>query len=106
MSVWVKYEKITDADALVQTVHYVPDELSKEIKAKGVMVEFIPNSITPDDKIEELHINPVTLEMWYVYKDIIPTKEEELQVEVAELKAQNAQILLAVAELSMMIATP
>lgn len=93
-------QKISDTDSLVRAVHLQPfdpvDGLGKtqaELEATGIFVDTLPTSDATKivGNFEELHANPSTKEVWYVYT-ARPKTQEEI---IADLQSQNAQMILA-----------
>lgn len=94
--IYLEYQELEPNKAMVTLKHYKPEKLSTERKAKGLIVEDTEIPVA-DESLGSpvLYLNPQTKELWYEYLEIIktPTKEEELQNQIDELKAQMAQLL-------------
>lgn len=89
---FVKYNPESDTRGKVTFIHYNPVLLSDQEKLTGIMLESsIPQAEVQAGKIAILYINPETNELWYEYEDRPLSPEEE----ITSLKAQNAQIVLA-----------
>lgn len=73
-NIWIKYNKISDTDAIVETQNYDPYNpitgIPTNLLNEGVFVDSIPEPTPQDGQTYELHINPTTLELSYVYSTL------------------------------------
>ena len=70
-------EKITDEKHLVQMVHFKPELLRLEEKAKGYEVPSIPEPERRKGFIETLYYDPITQELFYEYIEAPAPPEDE-----------------------------
>lgn len=71
-------EKETETKAKVTTIHYKPELLSGEQRAKGIEVDNIPDAEEQQGKSAVLYYNPKTNELFHEYVDRPLTEEERL----------------------------
>lgn len=61
----------------VYSIHYQPDLLTSEARARGMYVESIPTPEPTPNQSYALYHNPIANELWYEYTDI-PREQEVL----------------------------
>lgn len=76
-------------------MHNFPEMLSVEEKLRGVLVESIPIAEQIENKYSEAYYSYETQSVYYEYKDIPLSAEDQNAIEIAELKSQNAQMAYA-----------
>ncbi len=87
---YVEWDVIGNGVGRVTYQHFAPEELPEELKAKGLLVEQIPEPpIVEKYKVPVLYINPETLEMWYEQEPRSLTTEEQLELYQQQLKAES-----------------
>ena len=72
-------EPVSPTKAKVGVIHYRPDLLNEEQKARAIVVDSVPEAVQQKGKSAQLYINPQTKEMWFEYTDRPLTQEELLQ---------------------------
>lgn len=91
-------DKITEEKCRVLGVNYFPYEVNRRVPdsviENNILVDNVLNPVEKVGKDAIHYINPQTLEQWYEYVDRPLSYEEQIQ----ELKAQNAQMLLALVQ--------
>ena len=90
--VLIFYTKISDTVGKVNMAHYQPQLLSESERAGGLIVNDYPNPELVKYKSAIPYINLETKEVYYEYVDRPLTKEEQLEKENEELKAQLAAL--------------
>lgn len=104
-NIWIKYNKISDTDATVITQNFVPNDPINGIptaqQSEGVFVDSIPVEEVQVGKYSELHINPITLELSYLYINIPVIPKTEVQINSERIDAMEST-LLGLMDLSMM----
>ena len=90
---FIRYDQVTNR---VTFIHMMPEVMSDEDKIGGIIVNSeIPQPSIPEGKDAVLYFNPTTLEFYYQYVDRPLAPEEIITKNIADLQAQNAQMLLA-----------
>jgi len=91
-----------DEDERVTYTHFFPfDSLvglgktEAELLGLGYLVEMIPEPEVQEGKLAILCFNRGTKELFYAYEDIPSQPVDETAVQIAELKSNQAQILMA-----------
>lgn len=104
--IWIYFNKTSDTDAIVTSINYVPNDpingIPPDKQNLGIFVDSIPEPTPATNQTYELHINPSTLQFSYVYIDIPKSQEQIIADLQLQLKATNE----AIADLSVLIATP
>lgn len=80
-------KEVTPTNYIVGGVHYKPfdeeDGLGKtaeQLRENGILVDTIPQGNGSGQfKLEEMHVNPLTKDIWYEYLDKDLTQEELFQ---------------------------
>ena len=74
------HEPVSAGKNRVGVIHYKPERLTAEQKAKAILIEneALPKAEDRPRKGAVLYLNPQTKELWYEYEDRLPTQEELL----------------------------
>lgn len=104
-SIWIKYDVISETDGIVTEQNFVPNApingVSEDRARHGIYIDSIP--VEPPINIGQaniLHINPTTLELFWVTIDI-PKTEIELALErIAYLEKSNAELTTLIATMT------
>lgn len=90
------YEPESETRGKVYLMHYMPDQLTAEERAKGVSVSEIPEAERIRGKAAVLYVNPKTGELWHEHVDIPLTQEEQME----DLREQNLDLMAALADIA------
>ncbi|MDQ7096375.1 hypothetical protein REC12_22530 [Desulfosporosinus sp. PR] len=108
MSVFIKFQKISDTDGIVTYQNFVPDDpfhgVSQDQRSTGIMVDSVPEPTPQTNKGQELHINPQTLVLTWVYPDITIDQMTADQ-KIAQLQSDLATANESMAELTIMLSS-
>jgi len=97
--IFIMTQKVDDTKEFVTLRNHNPESIPKELISQGYMVDCIPEPEKTEGKAANLYRNPQDGTFFYEYLDIPPTPEEQMAQELANQKAQLAQVLLSNAEL-------
>ncbi|MDO0943961.1 hypothetical protein QZ287_23460 [Brevibacillus laterosporus] len=106
--IYIEFVKESDVKSFVNLIHYNPfdskeglGKTEKQLRLTGALIESLPAREMQSGKDAMLYYNPQTSEVWYEYVDVsLPAEERiaQLEVELAEAKAENLTIMDAVAQ--------
>ncbi|MBA7465932.1 hypothetical protein ES707_01104 [subsurface metagenome] len=79
------HEPVSAGKNRVGVIHYKPERLTAEQKAKAILIEndALPKVDILPAKSAILYLNPQTKELWYEYEDR-PLTQEELLTEISQ----------------------
>jgi len=77
-------------------MHYMPEQLTAEERAKGVSVPEIPEAERIRGKAAALYVNPQTGDLWHEYVNVPLTQEEHME----DLREQNLDLMAALADIA------
>lgn len=84
---------VTEGKSQVVGIHHLPETLTEEEKAGGILVESVPEAEKIDGKRAELYIDLTTKELSYVYKDRELTPLEQANQRIADLELAIASLI-------------
>lgn len=93
MAIFVRTQKISETDHLVDGIHYYPEMLDELELSKGYLIEEPPLEETRQGYYTQLHYNPQTGELWYEYIEAPPRPEEIRDQRISDLEVAIAAIL-------------
>lgn len=95
--IYLKY----DSDYRVVYRHNMPfdakeglGKTTEQLEKEGVLVDSIPEASKKDGKDSVMYINPTKKEIYYKYEDVPQTEEDLTKEEIAQLKADNGELLI------------
>lgn len=88
----VFYNKIDDNKGSVRLIHHQPNLLSESEKAGGILIQEFPFPENREGYYSVPYINLKTFEPFYEYMEIPKTKEQLMQEEIDNLKAQLIEL--------------
>ncbi len=86
-------EQIKDNKYKVGLIHYKPELLQDT--SNGILVENLPEPTQQDGKVDVLHVNIDTQQVYYEYENIPISEENEIDI----LKKQVAELSFLVMQL-------
>lgn len=91
-------QKASDTDNIVNMIHAMPfdplvglGKTEEQLLENGFLVEELPANLVSVGQVAILHINPITLEMYYEYQD---EPETALKKELSDISVSTAEYMV------------